>query len=53
MNAENINSDSYFEKYCNISNISCTQSQILTDSYLVLQLSLPNLLKYVLSWSLM
>ena len=41
MNAENINPDSYFEKYCNISNISCTQSQILTDSCLVLQLSLP------------
>ena len=33
---------SSFETYCQISNISCTKSQNLNASHLVLQLSLPN-----------
>ena len=34
-----------YNVYREISNISCTQSQNLNDSHLVLHLSLPNLLK--------
>ena len=33
------------DNYCKISNISCTKSQNLNDSHVVLQLSLPNPLK--------